>query len=287
MLDIDYAIARLREYNVTVESDSRLHQARAILSEAAASGTLIPLHRGDDLGLRALELAFDYAAISDTLPNRAVASVRRELSLSLAGPLDPPEDQRDPQRYQSQFVVRAAFVRAGLDPSHPCNSPRLGRSNPDLVLENGLSRYAVEVKRPRVTKNVIPRMTDAVDQLLDYGLKGGVLIDVTDCVRGLSPNDVGSEVRRLALTMYSEVFDDLGFRPGRSHVIVAGTFARVAWETTDYDAHAMVNVHTASTIGIFAQARGTLLDLRARWIRSAFERGLEQLYRTLRERTNA
>jgi hypothetical protein len=281
--DINYAIQRLTQWSVRVPADSRLHQARGILAEAAETGTLIPRHRGDDLGLRALELAFDYAAIADTLPQATIASIRRELESSLVGPLDPPEAARGPQQLQAQFVVRAAFVRAGLSPSHP--TPRPGVSNPDLLLENGASTYAIEVKRPKVMHNVVPRMIDARDQIADYGLPGGILVDVTDCLRGIAPDRVGDEVWRLALRLYDEVFMERGgFRQESSHIMVAGTFGRLSWETTHYESHAMVNVHTVSVISIFADARNTIRDRRARWIRSSFQNGLEQLYRTITER---
>jgi len=176
--DVDTAIDLLRSWNVSVPEDSRLHQARAILADGAACGRLVPTHRGDDLGLRALELAFDYAAIADTLPTQPVAALRRELTSSLLGPLDPPEEVRGPLQLQSQFVVRAAFVLAGMSPCHPTHSPQESRSSPDLLLENGLSTYAIETKRPKLAKNVVPRMEDARAQLLDYGMPGGILVDV-------------------------------------------------------------------------------------------------------------
>ena len=281
--DVDFAISRLTHWNVRVPTDSRLHQAREILAEAAESGTLIPRHRGDDQGLRALELAFDYAAIADTLPQKTIAALRRELESSLAGPLDPPDAARGPQQLQAQFVVRAAFVRAGLSPSHP--SPQVGVSNPDLLLENGVSTYAIEVKRPKAMHNVVPRMIDARDQLANFGRPGGILVDVTDCLRGVPPEQVGDEVWRLAVQLYDEVFLERGgFRQEASHIMLAGTFGRLSWETTDYESHAMVNVHTVSVISIFADARNTIRDHRARWIRSSFQNGLEALYRTIRER---
>jgi hypothetical protein len=65
--------------------------------------------------------------------------------------------------------------------------------------------------------------------------------------------------------------------------MMAGTFARVAWNSQDGDLVAMVQVHTSSTIGIFAQTRNSLVDHRARCIRKGFEDGLERLNRTLSE----
>jgi hypothetical protein len=45
-----------------------------------------------DLGLRALEFAFDYAAIADTLPRNRIAAVRRDLETSYEP--NPPDETR-------------------------------------------------------------------------------------------------------------------------------------------------------------------------------------------------
>lgn len=282
--DLKTASGKLTEWGVKIPAESRLFKASAILERAAKTGELAPAQRGDDLGLRSLEFAFDYAAIADTLPPKRIAVVRHELERSLIGELDPPSEARGPLQLQSQFVVRAAFVRAGLNPDHP--KPTEGVKNPDLVLENGIASYGVEVKRPRTETGLLARFDDARDQLEEYGLLGAVLVDVTDCVRGVSLPDVGKEVRRLALQLYARAFETgRGYKPGYKAIMVAGTFARVAWHTeseTEAD-QSMVNVHTTSVVGVFATTEGNLLDHHGKWIRRTFEDGLEKLYRTLSE----
>ena len=74
---------RLEAYGIQFPEVSRLDQALHILSTAQTTGALVPAHRGDDLGLRALEFAFDYSAIAATLPAARVARVRQELEMSL------------------------------------------------------------------------------------------------------------------------------------------------------------------------------------------------------------
>lgn len=282
--DVEVSIQRLTDWGVKVDRNSRLHQALTVLRHAIATGALVPKHRGDQLGLRALEIAFDYGAIARTLPKIRIAALRREIGDSLKGPIDPPENARGPLQLQSQGIARAAFVLAGLSPTHPTHSPKLGRSSPDLILENGLGRYAVEIKRPQLTKNVEVRFDEGRDQLVSFGVQGGVLVDVTDCVRGLTGEAIGKEVRRLALGLYARTFvTGRGHKPGYTNIMMAGTFARVAWNSQDGDLVAMVQVHTSSTIGIFAQTRNSLVDHRARWIRKGFEDGLERLNRTLSE----
>lgn len=275
---IDNAIARLTAWGIRCPPDSRLHKARAILEAAAATGVLAPLHRRDLLGLRALETAFDYVAIAETLPDRRVASMRRELRDSLVGEIDPPESARGPLQLQSQALVRAAFVRAGLSPLHPTQSPRQGRSSPDLLLENGLSVYGVEAKRPQAAQNIVPRFLDGCSQLADFGVCGAVLVDVSDCLRDKDDDARATFVYDVGGGLATEVFQSgVGHRPEFDHLMVVGAYARVAWSSEDRRDHAMVKVQLLSRITVLAQARNTLRDHRAKWIRSSFSTGLRSL----------
>jgi hypothetical protein len=67
------------------------------------------------------------------------------------------------------------------------------------------------------------------------------------------------------------------------HIIAAGAYVRTAWTATVGPDAGMVNVHTTSVIGIFAPAKNTLPDHRARWIRDSFQYGLQKLNQTLSE----
>jgi len=255
------------------------------LQQAVDTGQLVPTHRGDDLGLRSLELAFDYGAIAASLPSTRIAEVRRDLEQSILGPISPHETSRGPLQLQSQFVVRAALVRAGVLPVHPRTG---GGKSPDLLVENGLSCYGIEAKRPQVAGNVLPRFDDARDQLRDFGLKGAVLVDVTDCIRDTPKHQVDETVRKLALEIYDRVFTTgWGYKEGYEGIVVAGAYARVAWTSADGDAASMVNVHTSSTIGLFTKRRNVLLDHHGRWLRAAFADGLWKLNQTLAERARA
>lgn len=279
--DLAAAVERLETWGVTVPAGSRLHEAKEVLEAAAESGVLAPIHRGDDLGLRALEFVFDYSAISASLPANRVANLRKDLERSLKGPLDPVTTSREPAQLQSQAVVRAAFVQSGLDPKHPTGSPRHGKS-PDLLLENGLSTYGIEVKRPEKAGNVLPRFRDGCTQLSDYGVSGGVLVDVSDCVRGQDIPAASSFVHEHGGLILEEVFETgVGPRPGYGHIMMAGVYARVAWSSDDGPDSSMVRVHTASRIGIMAQVQGSLQDHRAKWMRQHFQSGLYGLTRAL------
>jgi hypothetical protein len=276
--DIDRALALLEAWGVRVPQQSRLHKARQVLREAAVTGMLVPTHRGDVLGLRSLELALDFVAIAETLPAVPIAAMRRELRDCLVGEIDPPEALRGPLQLQSQAVVRAAFVHAGLSPIHPTHSSRHGLPSPDLLLENGLSRYGVESKRPQSARTVLARFLDGCAQLSGFGVSGAVLVDVSDCVRDLDDQAAGARVYELGGALAEEVFEEgSGHRDGYAHVMVVGTYARVAWTSVDHADHALANVRLASRILVLAQARNTLADHRAKWIRQTFEIGLRAL----------
>src|SRR5690348_10913752 len=211
--DIDHAIDKIVKWGVKRPPNDRLSQARQILIHAAQTGEIVPAQRGDDLGLRSLELAFDYGAIADTLPPKRVADVRKDLEKSLEGDLSPSDELMGPLQLQAQLVVRAAFVRAGLSPDHPTGSPRKG-VRPDLILRRNDVSYGVEVKRPKTEAGLLSRFDDGRDQLAGYGVRGAVLIDVTDCVRAVPRETIDQEVRRLALRLYGRAFvTGEGYKP--------------------------------------------------------------------------
>lgn len=273
---IDSATEALAAWGVRIPAHSRFEAAREILQVASETGILVPTHRGDDLGLRALEFVHDYAAIAQTLPPVRVTDWRRDLENSLRGPLSPRDGQRGPLQLQSQAIVRAIFVRAGLSPIHP--TPPSGTSSPDFVLVNGTLSYAVEAKRPERAHNALPRFIDGCTQLRGYDLSGGVVVDLADCGRGLPQKELDRLVHDAAEDIYREVFViGRGHRMGYSHIMFVGLYARPAWVSADGPREAMVGVHTSSRCGVFARQAGTLPAHRAKWLREHFVRGLAGL----------
>ena len=120
------------------------------------------------------------------------------------------------------------------------------------------------------------------DQLEEYDLRGGVLVDITDCIRGIQPDALDAEIRKVALEIYGTAFENgVGHRPGYERIMMGGVFARLAWTAEGTSTGAMVNVHNTSTIGIFADQLGSPDDVRARWLRDQAERGLGMLEQSL------
>lgn len=191
----------------TFQRDSRFHQALAVLDDVAATGQFTHDQRGDDSSIRALQLAFDAAAIASALPPHRVADLRRDLEICARGPLVPSEDLQ-PLQTQSQLVVRAALSAAGVLPSQPTHSGSGGRRKPDILVENGATIYALEVKRPTAAKNVVARALDAATQIAAAGLTGAVVIDITDCLATSSPDDADAAVLQLGEDVQKQFFKD-------------------------------------------------------------------------------
>lgn len=275
---VDFSIQRFAEWGIRLPSDSRLHQAREILAHAVATRELVPKHRGDDLGLRALELAFDYKAIAASLPPTVIASMKPDLRDSLRGPLNPSPKKRNSVQLQSQALVRAALVLAGQQPRYPSRSSTKGIKSPDLLLDCGTVSYSIEVKRPQERHNVLRNVEKAVDQIREYGLSGAVLIDATDALR----NEAGAGLMNATWQIIDEVTNLVfvageGYKSGMSHIMLVGAIARVAWHSEDGENSAMVQVHSTSGFRVLAKAPNTLADRRAKWMRTVLRTGFEGL----------
>lgn len=278
---IDAAMARLAECGVRIESRSRLHQAREVMSEAARGAGITPAQRGDDLGLRALEASLDYYTIARAVGPDMPASVRRELRDSLRGPLSPPSNSLGVLQLQSQAVAFAAFALAGCEPRHP---PRVEGQSPDILLDRGVSTYAVEAKRPQVSRNIVAQCHAGYEQLLASDFTGAVLIDVTDCVRGMTSDDVHAFVEESGLRVLESVATDVGRKPEFRSLIAVGCYGRVQSVVAETAKDAILDLITSARIAVLAAVRNTLEDHRARWIRDSHERGMKAIYDPITER---
>ena len=209
--------------------------------------------------MRAIELALDTIAIAESLPSIRVADLRRDLELCGDGPLVPPIESFRPLQAQAQLVVRAALFRAGVEPYQPMHAGSKKGKKPDILLENGLTTHAIEVKRPTVNKNVVPRAKDASLQLKGAGLTGGVLLDITDCLRDSNPKAAEAEVIRQAELITKEFFiHGEGWRPGCSHVLMVAVIARPAWRFQPTGENARyVYVHSTSCVAQLGTDRGS------------------------------
>ncbi len=263
----------------TFPDGSRLHQARAVLDDVATTGKFTPEQRGDDDGLRAIQLSLDIAAIAGALPPNRVADLRKDLETCAAGLLSPTAPNLSALQVQSQLVVRSAFFRAGVEPSQPTHSTLGGRKKPDILVVNGLATYAVEVKRPTMSKNVLPRALDASEQLLNSGFPGGIVIDITDCLSHSNPESTDQQILTHADAISDAIFiHGKGWKPGFRHVRMITVMARPTWQIAmTGTSEGQVLIHSTSCGVAFGTSPGTLDTIRSHWLRTALGTGLNRI----------
>ena len=281
LADLEIAGAKLATAKVECPRGGRMDQALEILHAMVKPGNPMRIHRGDDLGLRAVEFALDYSAIADSLPSPLTLTDRRELRDSLTGGLVPPPERLHSLQLQSQAIVFSAFSRGGLEPTRPSTSAKKPMKSPDLLVGRGTALYGVEAKRPQRIENALPRFQDGVEQLKAFGVNGGVLIDLSDCVRQMTPTEIDGVVESTTWALNDVVFEEgRGHRPGFRHVMIAGCYARLVLPIEADEQTDQVRLHTSSMIGVFAYAERTLLHHHARWLREGAQDGLDLLFRT-------
>lgn len=262
------AIESLQRWDIRVAESGRLRAAEKVLRLAALAGVYPSapeeLHRIAE----AIRTAQDFGQIMDTLGPERSERLAAELQRSVKGTLEGREAAREPYQFHTQFWFGAALVRAGLDPLIPTDSQR----NPDFVLCPGTVRYGVEVKRPSSERGAFDLLRSARDQLVAAGLRGIVVMDLSDCLeemglRRFVPTS-GQPPHEELKPAFEEFRDRLGdtvwdaerrqHRPGFSSVIGIWVLARGwRWAMDDlirpeyFEAQGMLR---------FASARGNVWD---------------------------
>lgn len=269
--------------------DSRLHQARNTLDDIGLTGRFTPEQRGNDDGIRAVQLALDIFAIAGALPATRVADLRKELESCASGSLNPSPPNLAPLQIQTQLVVRSAFFRAGVQPTQPTHSTAGGRKKPDILITNGLTTYGVEVKRPTASKNVLPRAVDAAGQLLNAGLTGGIVIDITDCLDEANAESTDQQILSHADAVSDAMFiDGKGWKPGFKHILMLTVMARPAWQIEmTGEKEGQVLIHSTSCGVAFGTVRGSLDTIRSHWLRQSLGAGLNKIGFTSSERKHS
>ena len=195
------------------------------------------------------------------------------------------ESNFTPYRYQSQLWVGAVLSAAGLAPRIPL---RGAGKKPDYLFDIDRTQYALEVKRPLKAANIPSKIDEAVRQLEDYHVSGGVAVDVSDCL----PDELLYGYDRNAFEaphgpidaaftkLYRSVGDHL-FSPINHHLRPAGRrlfFAVVFAQGWRWFRTRPIGPELYSTtrIGVFVSAKGNLRYWHAQKISSAYIAGLRK-----------
>jgi hypothetical protein len=276
--DLRATAERFGNWGLRIPAGSRIAQAISVLDDVSTSGRFTPQQRAGLEGFQALQFSMDMRAVADTLPEGKVKELRTDIEKCISGPLAPNADNLEPAQFQSQLIVRSAFWRMGVDPQVPTKAQFGDRKRPDILIANGLSTYGIEVKRPTKDSTVLSNATSASGQILTPGLKGGVILDLTDCMAGVASSDVDDRLLAHYDALAALFFKNgVGFVPGQSHMIVAGVMARPMWVLQADSVDAQVAVHSTSAVGAFGVSPGTLDFRRATWIRDTFNEGMNKL----------
>jgi len=283
---------QLVKWGVRVPNESRLHQAEDSLRALAERGSL-PL---DDDEVRpavnALWTASDFADIGEYLPAERVKSVRRELEQALQGPLWPHAGQRQSLQLQTQHWLGALFLHHGVRIEHVRFKHDDSRKAPEFMVERGLHKLGIEVKRPESVRRIEASVADARDKFLARDCAGGVVIEITDLLENTSSDQFVAKARELALRAYSTVWrlPNRGFHSGFERVIYVAVLGRGLWTAAGEQRNRLRASGIAFTAP-FAQPNGGLRDFQGRWLQQtlygAFNDVVARLQRRAAKRDSA
>lgn len=171
---LDGAIRKLKAAKVRVSDFGRLQSANRTLSRVVRLGVL-PTKRLQQVILsNALADAFDYWDITACFGDQ-LGAVAKDVELSLKGLAGSRSSQRVAQRFQSQLWLGSILKLGGYLPRVP-DGPG---PKPDFLVEDGLSRYGVEIKRPDSASSSLRAVAKAAAQLRDYGVAGAIMVDLS------------------------------------------------------------------------------------------------------------
>jgi hypothetical protein len=222
--DLEAALLRFDQWGVRIPNGGRLDEARRMLRNTAAKNEF-PRDRDDLLRVtNAIILANDFADIAGYLDLPLTPESLRALNQAVKGSLHQAGTTRAPYQAQSELWAQAVLSRGGLQPF--ASTPRIGRSLPDYLVEVGSITYGVEVKRPETRASVVANLAKARDQLNSYGVKGVIIMDLTDCLPPQEPLTADGTIDQLNALVLREVWGSRAYNAGYKGVMVLVVVAR-------------------------------------------------------------
>jgi hypothetical protein len=184
-------LRELETAGLRIAHSARLRTAARLLAQVAEAGRF-PSHKQ---ALRKVANAMcdtaDFFDIAQVLRTQTEHHLLAQLQLALKGTLDDTRQRQAPYRFQTQFWLGAVLTRGGYDP----RVPQPETSHPDFIVEEGLSAYGVEVKRPENAESALELVAEGAAQLRAFKVKGLIVMDLTECVglEALSYVPIGKE----------------------------------------------------------------------------------------------
>ena len=175
-----------------VPNAARLSTAARLLTKVSRSGHFPAAKEELRRVANAMGDASDFFDIAEILPTLQANNILAQLQQALKGTLDDERHRQTPYRFQTQFWLGAVLTRGGYTPRVPDTEG----SHPDFIVEEGLSQYGVEVKRPENAESALQLLAEGAAQLRAYRVKGLIIFDLSECVgtEALSYVPIGGEI---------------------------------------------------------------------------------------------
>jgi hypothetical protein len=203
------ALGQFELAGVRVANAARLSAAARLLGRVAKSGSF-PTEK-DELRriANAMGDASDFFDIAQLLPKVQSRTILTQLQQALKGTLDDERRRQAAYRFQTQFWLGTVLTRGGYKP----RVPETQHSHPDFIVEEGLSEYGIEVKRPENAESALELLSDGAEQLHAFNVKGLMIFDLSECVGlevlGYVPNGKEAEARDQLLAQFRTVYSRL------------------------------------------------------------------------------
>jgi hypothetical protein len=207
----------------------------------------------------------------------------RDLADAMRGSASRLEQARRPYQFQSQLWIGAIFSAGGLDirPLQPRND-----QVPDYTLNIEGTDYAMEVKRPQTRKSIRGLLIRGREQIRQHGTKGGIVLDVTDCLPEaalfLHGDDPKGRPEARVDAAFEEVYKHAGrlvfdpvlkrHRPNFKHVCFLLVFAQ-GWRWFRRGPKGP-ELFLCSQFGLFVTAKGNVTHWDVNKLRDAYLKGL-------------
>jgi hypothetical protein len=229
-------ITRLEGADIRVPLVGRLRKELRVL-QTAATGSLPTTKREQVVLANAMADAFEFhdiiAAFGDQLTTFAA-----ELRDSMKGKHDDRSSRAAGARFQSQLWLGSVLKMGRYEVRIPTGA----KSRPDFLVEEGISTYGVEVKRPDTVAGAKRKLKEGASQLRSYGVAGAVIMDLSEAVglhslawslrHSIEPTvqSMHSEFADLDMALKTQTLNELAHqpKPGYEGVVVIFSFARSA-----------------------------------------------------------
>ena len=287
---LDRIVNDFEQHEITVPQLSRLrregHLLRRIASERA-----FPI---DETARRsvanAARDAYEFEAIRKLVGESKMVRIAKDIAIHAALKGTPERSEgtsSTPYEFQSELWIGSVFHAAGATlrvPEMPTTK------SPDFVIENiSASAYGLEVKRPHRAAAIPNLLAKAVRQLREYGVIGGVALDVSDCLSQamLQQHRADRSEPPYAITAadFRQVYRGAGdllidsrrrkMLPAINVIFFLIVYA-TGWRWFD-KCSTGPEFFSASQFGTFVTTKGNLAYWHADAIRRAYERGCKKI----------